>query len=56
MKRRTEQKIYYVVSVICILFVLWFLMSFIDVNMSNLTDCQYEPWNLFVAFTELGGK
>lgn len=36
----------------CALFLLWIIISFIEVNMHNLTDHIYSDWNFFTNFLE----
>lgn len=38
------------VIVLEVLFLLWVLVSFIDINAHNLTTCEYMPWNFFIVF------
>jgi len=35
-----------IITIIVIIF-LWFLISFIDVNLHNMSDYQYADWNMF---------
>ncbi len=36
-----------IVCVIALVFLLWIIASFIDVNMHNVSDFNYTSWNLF---------
>lgn len=36
-----------IIYTIIIMFFLWFLISFIDVNLHNMSDYQYADWNMF---------
>lgn len=49
------KKIKYVLYTIAVLFVIYLLMCFIDINMHNMSDRQYSPWNTF-AITKAGTK
>ncbi len=40
-----------IITIIVIIF-LWFLISFIDVNLHNMSDYQYADWNMFVIMEE----
>lgn len=33
--------------IICILIIGWIIASFIDVNIHNMTTCEYASWNAF---------
>lgn len=40
-----------IVFVLCIAFAVWFICSFIEVNMKNLTENPvYNSWNFFEIF------
>lgn len=40
-----------VVFVLCIIFAVWFICSFIEVDMKNLTENPvYNSWNFFEIF------
>ena len=39
-----------VVIILCVAFTLWFIVSFIEVNMNNSENPVYNNWNLFVVF------
>ena len=40
-----------VAFVLCIIFAVWFICSFIEVNMKNLTENPvYSNWNFFEIF------
>lgn len=49
------KKIKYILYTTAILFVIYLLMCFIDINMHNMSDRQYSPWNTFVV-TKAGAK
>ena len=40
-----------VMVILCIAFAVWFLFSFVEVNMKNLTENPvYSSWNFFEIF------
>ena len=39
-----------VVIILCVALTLWFIVSFIEVNMNNSENPVYNSWNLFVVF------
>ena len=49
------KKIKYILYTTAILFVIYLLMCFIDINMHNMSDRQYSPWNTFIV-TKAGAK
>lgn len=42
-----------VVIILCVAFTLWFIVSFIEVNMNNSENPVYNSWNLFVVFLKI---
>ena len=43
-----------VAFVLCIIFSVWFLFSFVEVNMKNLTENPvYSNWNFFEVFLKI---
>lgn len=40
-----------IITIIVIIF-LWFLISFIDVNLHNMSDYKYADWNMFRIWEE----
>lgn len=43
-----------VAFVLCIIFAVWFLFSFVEVNMKNLTENPvYSSWNFFEIFLKI---
>ena len=36
-----------ILFVVSILVLVWFVASWVDVLNHNLSDCVYQPWNLF---------
>ena len=43
-----------VAFVLCIIFVVWFLFSFVEVDMKNLTENPiYSSWNFFEIFLKI---
>lgn len=57
-----KQKIYKALETIgygiCIFILVWFVASFIDVNMHNMPwqDQQYQVWNAFTLLLKAVGK
>ena len=51
-KKEIETLIY----VICALVILWIFVSFIEVNMHNMTDHIYSKWNFFTLLIEIYNK
>ena len=51
-KKEIETLIY----VICALVILWIFVSFIEVNMHNMTDHIYSKWNFFTFLIEIYNK
>lgn len=51
-KKEIETLIY----VICALVILWIFVSFIEVNMHNMSDQVYSKWNFFTLFIEFYNK
>ena len=46
-----------VAFVLCIIFAVWFLFSFVEVNMKNLTENPvYSSWNFFEIFLKILAK
>lgn len=41
---KAKQVFYWLV---CVTIPLWIIMSFVDVNYTNVTDAELAPWNLF---------
>jgi hypothetical protein len=39
---------------LCIIFILWVLISFFDVNAHNLSSYRYQPWNFFTWLIRFG--
>ncbi len=39
------------IFLVSILFMVWIVASFINVNLHNLTDQNFATWNLFTMFT-----
>lgn len=39
-----------VMIILCVAFVLWFIISFVEVNAKNLTENPVYTWNLFEIF------
>ena len=43
-----------VMVILCVAFTLWFIVSFIEVNMNNLTENPvYSSWNFFEIFLKI---
>ena len=42
-----------VVIILCVAFTLWFIVSFIEVNMNNLENPVYNSWNFFEIFLKI---
>ena len=43
-----------VVIILCVALTLWFLFSFVEVNMKNLTENPvYNSWNFFEIFLKI---
>lgn len=40
---------------ICSIVLVWLLLSVVDINMHNLSDCKYSWWNIFKLFLENRG-
>ena len=39
-------------TTIAVVFLLWLLLSYVDVNVHNMGTQQYASWNAFVLMTE----
>ena len=43
-----------IIVVLCVAFILWIIMSFVEVNMKNLTENPvYSCWNLFEIYLRI---
>ena len=43
-----------VVIILCVALTLWFIVSFVEVNMKNLTENPvYSSWNFFEIFLKI---
>lgn len=42
-----------IIMVLSVLFVIWFVVSFIDINMHNLNGGDYSKFNLFTLLFNL---
>lgn len=43
-----------IMVVLCVAFILWIVMSFVEVNMKNLTENPvYSCWNLFEIYLKI---
>ena len=43
-----------VMVILCVVFAIWFLFSFVEVNMKNLTENPvYSSWNFFEIFLKI---
>ena len=43
-----------VIVILCVAFVIWFLFSFVEVDMKNLTENPvYSSWNFFEIFLKI---
>ena len=51
-----KKEIEFLICVICALVILWIFVSFIEVNMHNMTDHTYSKWNFFTLLIELHDK
>lgn len=40
----------YILYAICILFIIWVIASWVNINQHNLTDCVYWKYNFFTLF------
>jgi hypothetical protein len=38
-----------ILAVICVIILIWFIASIVDVDMHNLTTQRYASWNIFSA-------
>lgn len=50
MKAKKKSDVFFMV--VFILFIVWFLFSFVDVNLHNMTGGNYSKYNMFVLFYE----
>lgn len=45
------KKVQLVINVVCVAWLVWFLLSWVDVILHNTTlNPVYQPWNLFTLF------
>lgn len=42
-----------VLKILCAALLLWIVISFVDVNLHNLSDYHYLSWNFFTWFVKL---
>lgn len=42
-----------VLYAICVLLLVWFILSFVNILNHNLTDFEYGSWNMFKIFADL---
>ena len=42
-----------VIIILCVAFAVWFLFSFVEVNMKNLTENPVSSWNFFEIFLKI---
>lgn len=35
------------ITIICAIALIWFVASFVDVNVHNMSDFDYAAWNMF---------
>ena len=53
-KKVIENVMANVVIILCVAFTLWFIVSFVEVNMKNLTENPvYSSWNFFEIFLKI---
>lgn len=50
MKTKIFNTIY---AMVMLAIIMWFSLSFMDVNATNLTDAELAPWNLFEILYKL---
>lgn len=39
-----------IITIICVLIIVWFAISWIEILCKNLSDANYSVWNIFNIF------